>query len=173
MPRAATSVPRRPDVLLLIADGCAICPIVHKILNKLDGEGKIDHFEVVNIAQHPEKAAQYHVRSVPWFRIGDLEFQGLHSAAELDYWVSHALSDTGIARYLTEELEAGHLAAVEQLIRSHPHWLQIGLSIIADMEAPIQARIGLGAVFEGLQGDPLLQARTVRINPSRGSACSG
>lgn len=148
----------RPDVLLLIATGCNICPIVHKLLTQLKQAGKIANLEVVNLSQQPELAKKYNVRSVPWFRIGNLEFQGLHSAAELDYWVGHALSEEGINKYLSEELEAGHLPAIEQLIRRHPDWLRISLSIIADMEAPIQARIGLGAIFEGLQGDPQLQA---------------
>jgi len=150
------SSPTPPDVLLLIATGCAICPVVHKLLAQLNDKGKIANFEVVNISQQPQLAMEHGVRSVPWFRIGELEFQGMHSAAELEYWVSHALSDEGIQRYLSEELEAGHLPAIEQLIRRHPDWLRISLSVISDMQSPIQARIGLGAVFEGLQGDPLL-----------------
>lgn len=147
-----------PDVLLFVAAGCAVCPIVHKILAQLKSAEKIAQFDVIDIGQHPQMATQYGVRSVPWFRIADLEFQGLHSAAELSYWVGHAQSEEGIKKYLTEELEAGHLPAIEQLMRKHPDWLRISLSIIADMQAPIQARIGLGAIFEGLQGDPLLQA---------------
>lgn len=147
----------RPDVVLLIASGCAICPVVHKILSQLHADGKINQFEVVNISEHPDLAQSYGVRSVPWFRIGALEFQGLHSAAELDYWVGHALADDGIKRYITEELEAGHLSSILRLIKQHPHWLKIALAIIADLQAPIQARIGLGAVFEELQGSPLLQ----------------
>lgn len=152
-----TPKPERPDVLLLIASGCAICPVVHKILSQLDADGRLNRFEVINISQQPQLAQDHGVRSVPWFRIGELEFQGMHSAKELDYWVSHALSNEGIKRYLIEELEAGHLAAILQLIRRHPHWLHIALSIMADLEAPIQARIGLGAIFENLQGDPMLQ----------------
>lgn len=146
-----------PDVLLLTATGCAICPVVNKILTRLKQEDRIGNFDVINITQQPELAEKYNVRSVPWFRIGELEFQGMHSASELEYWASHALSDEGIAKYLIEELEAGHLVSIEQLVRKHPHWLRTSLSIISDMTAPIQARIGLGAIFEGLQGDPVLQ----------------
>ena len=153
---ASTSPP--PDVLLYIASSCAICPIVHRLLDELKAQGKIDHLDIVNISEQPELARQQGIRSVPWFRIDELEFQGLHSAAELDYWVSHARSEDGIRKYLSDELEAGHLPAIEPLVRRHPDWLRIGLALIADMEAPIQARIGLGAIFEGLQGDPLLKA---------------
>ena len=152
----AKSASTAPDVLLLTASGCPHCPVVHKIFSQLKTEQKIGKLEVVNISQHPEAAAQYDVRSVPWFRIGGLEFQGLHSAAELEYWATHASSESGIRKYLIDELEAGHLATIEKLLRECPTWLRIGLSIVSDMEAPIQARIGLGAVFEGLQGDPLL-----------------
>jgi thioredoxin-like negative regulator of GroEL len=179
MPRGATPTPTRPNVLLLIASGCAICPIVHKILTQLNADGKIAQFDVINISQQPQAAEQYGVRSVPWFRIGDLEFTGLHSQSELDYWVTHAQSETGIIRYLTEELEAGHLPAMTQMLRRHPHWLRLSLSIIADMQAPIQARIGLGAIFEDLQGNPQLQALVPELSTLsqhadqrvRGDAC--
>lgn len=153
----SVSPPERPDVLLLIASGCAICPVVHKILSQFNAEGKLNRFEVINISQQPELAARYGVRSVPWFRIGELEFQGLHSAAELGYWVGHAQHPEGIQKYLIEELEAGHLSTILQLVRRHPHWLRIALGIVADLQTPLQARIGLGAVFEDLQGDSLLQ----------------
>ena len=156
--RVATPNSTPPDVLLFIATGCAICPIVHKILAQLKADAKIAKFDVVNISQQPEQAMQQGVRSVPWFRIGELEFQGLHSASELEYWVSHAHTDEGIRKYLIEELEAGHLPSIEQLVRQHPDWLRVGLTIIADMQAPIQARIGLGAILEGLQASPLLSA---------------
>jgi thiol-disulfide isomerase/thioredoxin len=146
----------QPDVLLFIATGCAICPVVHKILAQLKADGKIAKFDVVNISENPQLAAEFGIRSVPWFRIGKLEFQGLHSAAELESWVEYANTDAGVQKYLIEELEAGHLPAIERLLRQHPAWLQIGLAIIADMQAPIQARIGLGAVFEDLQGEALL-----------------
>lgn len=146
-----------PDILLLTATGCPHCPIVHKLFSQLKAQGRIGQLEVINISQQPQAAEKYAVRSVPWFRIGELEFQGLHTAAELEYWVSHANSDDGIRKYLIAEFEAGHLPAVETLLRAHPAWLQVALSIVADMDAPIQARIGLGAVFEDLQGDALLQ----------------
>lgn len=146
----------RPDVLLLITDGCAVCPVVHKLLSRLDTDGKLQSLKVINIREHPEQAQRYGVRAVPWFRIGELEFQGMHSASELSYWAAHATSDDGIRQYITQELEGGRLSTILRLIRQHPHWLQVALSIIADLQAPIQARIGLGAIFEDLQGDPLL-----------------
>jgi len=149
--------PRPVDALLLIADGCAVCPVVHKILTQLELEGHINHLDVINLSQQPELAQQYGVRSVPWFRLGDLEFQGLHGAAELRYWVEHGQSNDGIRKYLSDELEAGHLPIVERLLRAHPHWLRVGLSLVADMDAPIQARIGLGAVFENMRGEAPLR----------------
>jgi hypothetical protein len=174
-----TATPTRPDVLLFIATGCSVCPVVHKILAQLKNDDKIGQFDVVNISKQPQLAIEQGVRSVPWFRIGDLEFQGLHSAAELEYWVSHALADDGIRKYLIEELEAGHLPAVEQLMRQHPTWLHISLSIIADMQAPIQARIGLGAIFEGLKNNSLLSGLVPELSQLtrhadqrvRGDAC--
>ena len=153
----SNSTTTAPDVLLLTATGCPHCPIVHKIFLQLKDKGKLGNFEVINISQQPQAAEKYGVRSVPWFRIGDLEFQGLHSATELEFWVDHANSDEGIRKYLIDELEVGHLPAVEKLLSAHPAWLEMSLSIVADMEAPIQARIGLGAIFESLQGTSQLK----------------
>jgi len=168
-----------PDVLLLTATGCPHCPVVHKIFSQLKAADKIGKLEVINITQHPEAAEQYGVRSVPWFRIGDLEFQGLHSAAELEYWVNSASDTDGIKKYLIDELEAGHLPAVEKLLHAHPAWLHLSLSIVADMDAPIQARIGLGAVFEDMQGTaqlrelvaPLAELTRHSDQRVRGDAC--
>jgi len=168
-----------PAALLLVADGCSVCPVVHKILIQLEQEKFISQLEVINITQQPELAQQYGVRSVPWFRIGDLEFQGLHGAAELRYWAQHGQQQDGMRKYMIEQFEAGQLPVVERLIRRQPRWLAVGLSLIADMEAPIQARIGLGAVLENLQNQQVLRDQVTALSALarhadsrvRGDAC--
>jgi len=145
----------------------------------MEQEKFISQLEVINITQQPELAQQYGVRSVPWFRIGDLEFQGLHGAAELRYWAQHGQQQDGMRKYMIEQFEAGQLPVVERLIRRQPRWLAVGLSLIADMEAPIQARIGLGAVLENLQNQQVLRDQVTALSALarhadsrvRGDAC--
>lgn len=143
--------------ILFTSKQCPHCPTVSKILNELNQSGKLAGLDIFDIAQDQSQADQYNVRSVPWFKIAELEFQGLHSAGELSYWAEKANSEEGILRYLIESLEAGRLSQVESLINQHPSWLNIAIQILADVTAPIQARIGLGAVLEGLANTPILE----------------
>ncbi len=143
-------------VILFTTPHCAYCPGVSKIFTGLDEKGLLARYEKYDLTTDTSLAEQYNVRSVPWFKINDLEFFGSHSSAEIEYWVTHANSPEGILRYISEALEAGHLKQIEQLIRKHPAWLEISLNILADTNSPIQARIGLGAIIEGFAGDKIL-----------------
>lgn len=144
-------------VILFTAPGCAFCPIVSKAFATLQEQGLLGAFEKYDISINTDKASDYHVRTVPWFMINELEFTGAHSEKEIRYWIEHAGTDDGILRYISEALEAGRLKHIEDMIRKHHHWLPIALNIAADTDSPIQARIGLAALLEGLAGDELLQ----------------
>ena len=146
------------QVTLFTSPHCAFCPTVSKIFTRLNEQGLITNFEKFDLTTHPELAEKYNIRSVPWFKINDLEFFGAHSATEIEYWISHSKTPAGILRYITEALEAGKLGQIENLIRAHPDWLKISLKILADSSSPIQARIGLGAVIENFCGDNILLA---------------
>jgi len=145
------------QVILFTSKQCPHCPAVSKILKQLDQEGKLASLDIFDISKEHALAEKYQVRSVPWFKIADLEFQGLHSSGEISYWSEKAAEEEGILRYLIENLEAGKLMQMESLIKLHPSWLNIALHILADVTAPIQARIGLGAVIEGLANTELLE----------------
>lgn len=147
----------RPDALLLLTSNCPNCPKVLEELAQLVKQGMIGRLEVINLEQHPEIAETYAVRSVPWFRIGQLDFYGVHHHTELLNWANTALTDSGIREYITQQLKDGHLNLIESKLREHSHWLNIALELISDMDAPMQARIGIGALFESLQGAPLLR----------------
>ena len=146
----------KPRVILFKSQSCPHCPGVLKIFRQLEQQGRLAGLKVYDVASDDELAAQYGVRSVPWFKIGTLEFQGLHSAAELGYWVAHAGSTEGIKKYIIEQLEAGRLHGVAKRLKTDPVWQTVMLEIIADLHSPMQARIGIGAILEGLAGDPLL-----------------
>ena len=153
---------QKPRVLLATTPGCPHCPGIKRILQQFEQAGQLAELQIIDITQHPQTAEQYHIRSVPWLKIADLEFNGAYSQGELEYWVKHANTEPGIRQYLSDELEQGRLADVDQQIQSHPDWLDIVVSLIADMQAPMQARIGLSALIEGLEDQDLL----ARILPS-------
>lgn len=144
--------------ILFTAKTCPHCPSVKKVLTDLHQSGELAQLDIYDIAEDQELAAQYRIRSVPWFKIGELEFQGLHTASELHYWVKNASREEGILRYIIEKLKEGKLNSVETLIEQHHDYLPVALQILKDVTAPIQARIGLGAVLEGLAGTALLDS---------------
>ena len=150
-------LPEANHAILFTSKQCPHCPAVSKILKELNQSGKLATLDVFDIAKDQAQAEQYNIRSVPWFKIAELEFQGLHSVGELSYWAEKAGSEEGILRYFIENLEAGKLSLVESLINHHPTWLNIAMQILADVMTPIQARIGLGAVVEGFANTPILE----------------
>lgn len=147
---------RKPHVILFKSQSCPHCPTVLKIFRQMEQQDRLAGLKVYDVAQESELAAAYGVRSVPWFKIDSLEFQGLHNPTELDYWVSHAGSSEGIKKYMIEQLEAGQLHGITKYLKTDPIWQTAMLDIIADLQSPMQARIGIGAVLEELAGAPLL-----------------
>ena len=65
-----------PDAELMIATGCAHCPVVLSGLAELLKKGQIGRLAVTNITSHPEVAEARGVRGVPWIRIGPFELSG-------------------------------------------------------------------------------------------------
>ena len=145
-----------PTALVLIAPGCPHCPRVLQALTELLKRGQIGRLEAVNVAEHPEVAAELGTRSVPWCRIGRFELEGLHSEHELADWAEHARQGTGMPDYLGTLLERQRLDRVIGLVRAEPETLFHLVSLIADSDTPMGIRIGVGAVFEDLAADRLL-----------------
>jgi len=146
----------RLDALLLLTSTCPHCPTVLAGLSDLVKQGLIGRLEVVNIEARPDIAQHHGVRSVPWFRIGDLVFEGAHTPAELRQWAERAGTVSGEAEYFHELLKAGQLDKVSQHVKHRPHALLALLRLLGDPDTELTARIGVNAVFEGLEGDPRL-----------------
>lgn len=141
-----------PPALLLIATGCAHCAGNLAALSALVKEGAIARLEVVNIAADPRPAAQLGVRTVPWTRIGELEFDGAHSERELRHWAGRAAAAGGLAEYFGYLLEDGQLARAQALVQADPAKLQALLPLVADTEVGINVRVGIAALLEDLTG---------------------
>lgn len=152
-----------PDAELLIATGCAHCPVVLAGLAEMVKAGRIGRLDVVNIAQHPEIAAQRGMRGVPWIRIGPFELSGAHRRSELEELVDRAGSQDGLQAYLRDSLESGELDRVIAVCRHSPEMLLPLLALAGDLETPFAVRIGVGAVLEDLATDDLLSGLTEPI----------
>ena len=158
-----TSKPFAPDALLLITSSCPYCPALLAALTELAKQGEIGRLEVVNIGTHPEVARRHSVRTVPWMRLGPFELEGLRSPAELKQWVERAGTAEGLAEYFHELLKEGALQKVSAQAASNPAALDALLHLLGDSDTELTVRIGINAVFEGLEGDAALQHTTAAL----------
>lgn len=152
-----------PDALLFIAPGCAHCPGVLEGLSALVKEGAVGRLEVVNVAVHPERAAEYGIRSTPWLRLGPFELVGARTPAALREWARLAGSGEGWTAYAREILSGGDLSRAERLTAEVPGFLEALLPLLADTETPMQVRIGVVAVMEGAAGGDALRGLVPRL----------
>ena len=144
-----------PQALLFTTPTCPHCPGVKQALGILAKEGLIAAPEVVDIAAHPERAQALGVKSVPWFRIGELPFEGTMSLGELRTWALRAASAAGLKDYFFEMLKSGRRRQVEDLIRADPQRSVALVDLMRDPEASMAIRLGIGAVLEELQGSAI------------------
>lgn len=140
----------------MTAPGCPHCAGMKQGLQHLYDEGLLSQLEVVDISQQPDRAEQYGVRSVPWCELGRFELAGAHSEGELRQWAEQATLDEGMLVYLGELLGSGQLAIAERILRRYPGELPWLLALMQDNEQSINVHIGIGALFESLQGEALL-----------------
>jgi hypothetical protein len=145
------------DALLLMAPGCAHCPVVLASLTRLLEQGRLGRLEVVNVVVHPEAARAVGTRSVPWTRIGPFELEGLQGPAELAQWADHAAEGTGTAAYLAHLIEQRQLDKAVATARREPGALATLLGLAGTLETPMGIRIGVSAVVEELAGSAALR----------------
>jgi len=142
------------EAKLLIAPACPHCATMMNLLGELLKEGRISRLLMVNIAEQPDEAARYNVRSVPWLKLGEMEFSGAHSRAELEHAIDMAVSDDGQQRFLFEKLKNGRLDEVIEIVEKDKNQLPVLVALLKGEEVPMTVRIGVSAVLEGFQDDP-------------------
>lgn len=147
-----------PNALFFLSSQCPHCPVVLAGLSDLVKRGVIGRLEVVNLEQHPQDAQALNVRSVPWLRIGPFELTGARTAAELETWAHRAVSAEGMSDAFHDLLKQGGLAQVLALIQADPARLSALLPIVANPEASLNVKLGVGVVFEDYAGSPDLLA---------------
>lgn len=137
-----------PAVLMLMASRCAYCGPMMQILAELMKVGKMAELRIVNIENAPELAAELGVRSVPWLQIGPFELAGSRTKQELSLWLERASSFDGVSDYLEEVLAEGNIDYARKLLERHPQALENVIDLMADPEAKINVRLGIGVIIE-------------------------
>jgi len=146
-----------PDVLLLIATGCAHCPSVKQSLNELRKDGRIARLEIVNIVEKPETAQVLGVRSVPWVKIGPFELSGLKSKTELLSWIERQGDDDAMSDYFAELMLSAKINKVSELIKQQPALFKALLKLVIAPNESMSVRIGAGAVIEDFAASDILK----------------
>lgn len=146
-----------PDALLFITPGCPHCPVVLQGLSDLVKQAAIGKLTVVNVAAHPELAAEYGVRTAPWLRLGPFTLTGAHSPAELRQWVEWSSGAEGVAHYVEHLLKEGGFKQAGVFIAEDTQRLKPLLAIVADPEKSIEVRVGVDALLEFYSNTPALQ----------------
>ncbi|MDO8990293.1 MAG: HEAT repeat domain-containing protein [Sideroxyarcus sp.] len=146
-----------PDALLFIAPGCTHCPVVLQGLGELVKRGLVGRMTVVNVAAHPEQAAEYGVRAAPWLRLGPFTLTGAHSLAELQQWAEWARGEKGTAHYVEHLLKQGAYKQAVAFVSADTLRLKALLAVIADPGAGIDVRLGISALLESYANTAALQ----------------
>lgn len=165
----STSATKAPEALLFIATGCAHCPLVLEHLGRLVKEGALGRLEVVNIGQRPQLAAEYGVRSVPWYRIGGLELSGARTLEELRLLVREVQEGQAQLRQLEEFLSQRQLSEALALVESEPEVLNGLIPWLGDLEKPFDLRLGIGALLEELRTEATREAARAPLEALLGS----
>lgn len=146
------------NVLMLISEQCAYCGPMMLILVELMKQGRIKQLRIVNIQAVPELAAELGVRSVPWLQIGPFELAGSRSKQEILTWLQRASSFEGVSDYLDEVLAEGNIQYAKKLIQRYPQALENVIDLMADPEAKINVRLGVGVIIEELAESEIFES---------------
>ena len=146
-----------PDALLFITPGCPHCPVVLQGLSDLVKQAAIGKLTVINVAAHPEVAAEYGVRAAPWLRLGPFTLTGAQTPSELRQWAEWSTGEAGIAHYVEHLLKEGGFKQAGIFIAEDTQRLKPLLAIVADPEKSIEVRVGVDALLEAYGNTPALQ----------------
>ena len=147
-----------PDALLFITPGCPHCPAVLQGLSDLVKQTAIGKLTIVNVAAHPELAAEYGVRTAPWLRLGPFTLTGAQTPAELRQWTEWSGSEEGITQYVEHLLAEGGYKQAGIFVGEDIERLKPLLSIVANPEKSLVVRAGVSALLEAYRNTPALQS---------------
>jgi len=137
-----------PAVKMLMSQHCTFCGPMMQMLTELMKSGQIGELRIINIEKQPEIAQKLGVRSVPWLQIGPFELAGARSKQEIQEWLQRASSFDGVSDYLDEVLAEGNISFANRLIDRYPQALENVIELMADADAKINVRLGVGVIIE-------------------------
>lgn len=146
------------SVLMFIGQHCTYCGPMMQVLTELMEAGELSRLEIVNIEKDPERAAELSVRSVPWLQIGPFELVGARTKKELQLWINRVSSTEGMQAYLEEVLSEGNISSAKKLIEKDEQALLAVIRLMADPEAKINVRLGVGVLIEDMAESELFTA---------------
>ena len=148
----------KPNALILVSSHCPHCHALQTLLRERMAKGALGELELINVEQQPEVAQGYGVRSVPWLQLGKFIFDEALTPAELDGWIEHATAGSGQSRYIVYLLERGRLAKAIEWLEQGNASLKAVLPILADPDAKMNVRLGVGAILEHFEDTQALRA---------------
>lgn len=147
-----------PDAQIFISPGCPHCPIALQGLTELVKSGAIGRLDVVNVMVHNDIAASEGVRSAPTIRLGPFTLEGAQTPEVLKHWAQIAYTPEGETAYIEDLLKGGRLDGAIHYVEQDPDSrLPALLPLIADVESPIQVRLGADAILENFQNSVTLK----------------
>ena len=147
----------QPSALLLVSSHCPHCHALEALLRERMDNGVLGELNIIDIEQSPEVAQQLGVRSVPWLQLGDFIFDGAMTPAELDNWIERTGSADGFSSYISFLLEHGQLAKAIEWIEQGKASLTNIIPLLADPDAKMNVRVGLGAILEHFEDTPAIR----------------
>lgn len=137
-----------PEAVLLVSPSCPHCRGMKQALKQLNDAGRIGKLEIVDVSIRPEVATKLGARSVPWLRMGELIFEGAHTAGELEKWAGVAAQGDALSHYFSEQLGSGNLGLIERFLARHSDRARALLPLIENPDTEMSVRIGIAAIFE-------------------------
>ena len=87
---------------------------------------------------------------MPWLQIGPFELSGMRTKKEILLWLQRASGRDGLIAYLDEVLAEGDIESARKLIQRSPEALHSLIDLMADADAKINVRLGVGVIIEEL-----------------------
>jgi hypothetical protein len=142
-------------IRLFVMHGCQVCPQMERVFRTLLAQGDIAGLDVIDLGEEPQQAQKYAIRSVPYYLIGEVGFNGLKSAGEIKRLLQLGESG-GWQDRLSEDFRQGDLAQAERDIRQHPTAQRAMIALLESPQTELLVRIGLTAVIESLASEGAL-----------------
>lgn len=145
------------DISLFVMPGCNMCPRMKEIFEDMHRIGAISELNVVDISLHPELAEKYNIKSVPFYLINGVGFNGVRTRQEIELLLQQNETQKWTS-LLRSELIDGQLDTVEEYMQTHKIARVAMLELLQDEDTELVVRIGLTAVIESLVGRGLLES---------------